>query len=157
MVIAVSQNGRALRHASEELRSDPEIAMKAVSQYGQALRHASEELRGDHEIVATAVSQDGTALLYASEELKSDHEIVTKAVSESGWALGWASNELRGDVRLIELALTRGEPEECLVFLKVTLLSGRTFNQIFDTAEGHENVEDPLQGWHSSKRHCMCT
>ena len=32
VVTAVSQNGHALQHVSEELRSNPEIVMKAVSQ-----------------------------------------------------------------------------------------------------------------------------
>ena len=36
----------------------------------------------------------------------------------------WASEELRGDNNLIELALANARPEERLMFLKVTLLSG---------------------------------
>ena len=118
--------------------------MGAVSQAGKALRCASKELRGDHEIVTRAVSQDGEALSCASVELKGDHEMVMKAVSQTGWALAYASNELRGDAGLIELALTRGRDEERLIFLKVSLLSGRTYNQIFGTS--YENVEDHLQG-----------
>ena len=128
--------------ACDDLRGDREIVMEAVSQDGEALHCASEELRGDREIVMKAVSGSGKALWRASEELRGDREIVMQAVSQTGWALAFASNELRGDVSLIELALARGRPEERLIFLKVALLSGRTYNQIFDIA--CQNVEDHL-------------
>eukprot|EP00656_Telonema_subtile_P011531 TRINITY_DN1571_c0_g1_i19.p1 TRINITY_DN1571_c0_g1~~TRINITY_DN1571_c0_g1_i19.p1 ORF type:complete len:145 (-),score=43.98 TRINITY_DN1571_c0_g1_i19:357-791(-) len=44
-------NGRALQHASEELRADREVVLAAVQQDGWALQHASEELRADREFM----------------------------------------------------------------------------------------------------------
>ncbi|MDA8575970.1 DUF4116 domain-containing protein [Candidatus Marinamargulisbacteria bacterium] len=41
----MSQNRVALQYASEELKRDREFIMKAVKKDGRALQHASEELR----------------------------------------------------------------------------------------------------------------
>ena len=54
-----SQDGGALGFASDELKGDREIVMKALSTYGPALRWAPDELRGDREFMMKAVSQDG--------------------------------------------------------------------------------------------------
>ena len=125
---AVSVNGHALYHAAEELRGDREVVMKAVSQDGYALMHAAEELRGDREVVMKAVSQDGYALHHAAEELKGDQEVVMKAVSQQGYALKYATEELRGDQEIIEVALAKA-PDG--VVLSVRLLSGKCCKQIF--------------------------
>ena len=47
----VSNNGRALQYASEELKADKEVVMAAVTNDGLALQYASEELRADKEVV----------------------------------------------------------------------------------------------------------
>ena len=44
--------------------------MSAVSQNGQALRYASDEMKGDQEIVLAAVSNNADVLQYASDALK---------------------------------------------------------------------------------------
>ena len=51
---AVRQDGRALKFASETLRSDKEVVMEAVQQNGNALRFASETLQSDEEVVMEA-------------------------------------------------------------------------------------------------------
>ena len=112
-----------------------------MSKHGHALEYASEEVRGDRDIVMKAVSLVGGALHYASAELKCDYEIVLTAVQQWGSALKYASEDLRGDARLIELALKN---EMGLIFLRVTLLSGRTYHQIFDVDV--ETMEDLQQG-----------
>ena len=73
VLAAVTQNGRALRYASEPLKGDHEIVLAAVTQKGWALRYASEPLKDDREIVLAAVTQEGSALYYASERLKNDN------------------------------------------------------------------------------------
>ena len=50
--------------------------MEAVSKWGLLLQHASEELRGDLEVVMKAASEDHEALLYATEELRNSNEFV---------------------------------------------------------------------------------
>ena len=54
--------------------------MPLVLQDRRALEDASEELRGDREIVMRAVEEDGLALEFASEELRGDMEIVMQAI-----------------------------------------------------------------------------
>ena len=46
----VKVDGTALEFASEELRHDREVVMKAVKQNGMAIRFASEDLRHDRGI-----------------------------------------------------------------------------------------------------------
>ena len=79
---AVKRDGRALQHASEELKGDRGVVMEAVKQCGYALEYASEELKGDREVVLEAIKQNGHVLRYASEELRSDGEVVTEAVKQ---------------------------------------------------------------------------
>ena len=140
MMKAVSEEGCALQHATDELKGDREIVMQAVSQDGHALYYASDELKGDREIVMQAVSQDGHALYYATNELKGDREIVMKAVSQNGWALQHATEKLRGEADMIEAALASSQ-KNSLIALKVALLSGRFCTQIFRVdLEGREDV-----------------
>ena len=44
--------------ASDELKGNSELVLKAVSQNGAALEFASSELKGDREIILEAVTQD---------------------------------------------------------------------------------------------------
>ena len=46
----------ALAGATEELRADREVVMKAVSEDGYALEHATEELRADREMMDVALA-----------------------------------------------------------------------------------------------------
>ena len=51
VLVAVTQNGRALEWASAELKNDRDIVLVAVRQAGfGAYRHASQELKRDPEI-----------------------------------------------------------------------------------------------------------
>ena len=103
---AVSNNGLSLEFAAEELKGDPKIVMKAVSKNGSALRFATKELKGDPKIVMEAVSQNGTALFFATEELKGDREIVTRAVSRHGFAIRFATKELKVDREIVMRAVS---------------------------------------------------
>ena len=143
MLAQVSRNGRALQSASEEMKGDREIVMAAVSRYGYALRYATEEMKGDRKIVMAAVSKAGPALRYATEEMKGDREIVMAAVSQYGYALHYASEELRGDASMIEVALANTRHRAPLIALSVSLLSGRSCNQIFDT--DFDDIDDVLR------------
>jgi len=97
----VKENGDALHHASEELRSDKEIVLAAVSKHGWALEYASEELRSNKEVVLVAVRKDGYTLQYVSEELREDSEIVFEAVKGHGMALEFASEKLRSNREIV--------------------------------------------------------
>ena len=57
------------------------------SQYWEALKYASNQLRGDRDIVLKAVSLSGKALKYATEDLKADPKIMMKVVSQVAFSL----------------------------------------------------------------------
>ena len=52
---------------------------KDVAKNGLALWSASQALRHDKDVVLKAVAQNGRALLYASEELQADPDIILAA------------------------------------------------------------------------------
>ena len=102
-----------------------------VSQHGMDLQEATEELKSDREMVMKAVSNNGLALEYATEELKGDREIVMRAVSQDGFALRYASQELKGDKEMMQHALRPRPGQVDLIGVKVVLLSGRCCDEIF--------------------------
>uniref|UniRef100_A0A7S4EI05 DUF4116 domain-containing protein n=1 Tax=Pseudo-nitzschia australis TaxID=44445 RepID=A0A7S4EI05_9STRA len=55
---AVTQNGQALEHASDELKNNERVVTTAVTQHGGALEHASDELKNNERVVTTAVTQE---------------------------------------------------------------------------------------------------
>ena len=122
---------RALEHATEELKGNREIVMKAVSHFGFALQFATEELKCDRELVMTAVSRNGWALQCATEELKADREIVMTAVSQNGSALQFATKDLQEDEEMLQHALEGPGSRGVVIGLKVALLSGRCCSKVF--------------------------
>ena len=96
-------------HKAKRYHSDKEFALAAVTQDGQALMHASDELKNDKDVVLVAVKEYGRALIHASEELRNDREVVQAAVKEYGWALRWASYESRNDKDIVLAAITQNK------------------------------------------------
>ena len=131
MLDRVTVHPRALQHATEELRGDREIVVKAVSHFGFALQFATEELKCDRELVMAAVCQAGRALRYATEELRGDREIVMTAVSQNGSALQFATKDLKEDEEMLQHALEGPGSRGGVIGLKVALLSGRCCSEIF--------------------------
>ena len=73
-------DGRALEHASDELKADREVVLAAVKQDGNALKYAGGKLKSDREVVLAAVKQNGNALEYADDLLKAEREVVLAAI-----------------------------------------------------------------------------
>lgn len=97
-----------LENAGEEPFEDEEFVLEVIDKMGgSAVKYASEELRGDREIILKAVRDCGLALEYASEELRGDREIVLEAVKIHGDALVFASDELKGDKQIVMVALSQ--------------------------------------------------
>ena len=105
--LAVTQRGRALQYASDELKGNKEIVKIAVARDGRALEHASVKLRKNLEIVKIAVAQNGLALQFASDELKRNRKVVTIAVTQNGMALQFASTKLQGDEEVVRIAVAQ--------------------------------------------------
>jgi hypothetical protein len=105
VVLAVQQNGLALRYVPKNLRNYKEVVLAAVTQNGDALRFTSKKLRGDREVVLAAVRSYGKALRFASKKLRGDKEVVLTAVTQNGLALKYVAKELRGDSDVVLAAV----------------------------------------------------
>lgn len=105
VLIAVTNNGRALQYASETLRTDKEVVLAAVTNYAAALEYASNALKSDVEVVEAAVKNNGLALVHSSDLLKADTNIVTIAIKANGSALEYATDEIRRDKKMVLLAV----------------------------------------------------
>ena len=123
VVLAVQQNGLALKYLAKKFRSVKEIVLAAVKQYGYALYYASKELKDNREVVLAAITQNGLALKYASKKLRGDKEVVLTAVQQNGGALRFASKELRGDSDVVLAAVKNDNSalnfasKECILYI----------------------------------------
>ena len=72
VVAAVTQNGMALEHASDELKNDERVVVAAVTQNGRALEHASDELKDNEKVVLASFNQGGDPIRFASLRLQAD-------------------------------------------------------------------------------------
>ena len=68
----------------DTLKNDKELAMIAIGQNGYYLRYASDRLRDDKEVVMKAAEQDLDEFdfEYASDRLKDDEEVVMEAIEK---------------------------------------------------------------------------
>ena len=148
VLVAVTQNGNALRNASAALQNDREIVLAAVTQDGRALKYASEELRNDREVVLAAVTQDGTALGSASEALWADREIVLAAVAQNGEAFEYALGALKNDFQVRLAAATSHRSPNLTVMGAVLNDIERELNEMrssrMDRLEAYSGVLDRL-------------
>ena len=60
VLAAVKSDGRALRHAPEELRADREVALAAVNSSWKAMKFVAPELQTNREIVQAAAEGPGS-------------------------------------------------------------------------------------------------
>ena len=124
VVLAVQQNGLALKYLAKKFRSVKEIVLAAVTQNGLALKYVAKELRSVKEVVLAAVRSYGEALRFASKKLRGDKEVVLTAVQQNGGALRFASKELRGDSDVV-LAASKEDygnslkfaSKECILYI----------------------------------------
>lgn len=93
---AVTQNWRALKRASPQVKGDREIALTAVRQNGVALGYVSAELRDDREVVLAAVRQSHQALPFASLKLRGDEQVVLAACQQASVSLGYTPPAIDG-------------------------------------------------------------
>lgn len=92
-----ASQGRALKHASFELRADEELVLLATSFLGKAFGDAAPELRGNRGFVLKAVGKHGAALAHA-EQFRGDKSFLLDAAKAGcGSALQGASDALRSE------------------------------------------------------------
>ena len=97
------------RNASEEIRSDVEIAEIILSRCGMLLKDAPKKFRDNKHLVMVAISNSPYALEFASPRLKDDDDVVECAVSRIGRSLIYASDRFKTDKAWIQKAFDRDQ------------------------------------------------
>mmetsp|Transcript_77727 Transcript_77727/g.240846 ORF Transcript_77727/g.240846 Transcript_77727/m.240846 type:complete len:724 (-) Transcript_77727:201-2372(-) len=107
----VMEDWQQLFNVPDDIRDDRELLFTAVDQSkGVALHLASDTLKGDKPLVLRAVHHSGDVFEAASDSLKGDREFVLEAMlAGDGTALKGASESLRGDRKLILTAASKGK------------------------------------------------
>jgi hypothetical protein len=103
-LIAVTQDGAALRCVALNLRNDRDIVLAAVNhaphrhtqQKKSYITYASVEMKDDVEVMTAAVARNGLTLKFGGNKARGDRGVVLAAVSNNGEALQYASDELKG-------------------------------------------------------------
>lgn len=126
-MVAVSQAGEALQFASDRLKGDKEIVLRAVTKDGSMLKYASTELRQDFDTVLAAVKSNGVALKYGSKALQNDKEVVRVAVENRGEALEFASKALRSDKEIVGSAIKAEKNSYLLRYASEALMKDEDF------------------------------
>ncbi|CAE7902637.1 unnamed protein product [Symbiodinium microadriaticum] len=133
---AVSNQARALRHASKALQADPDIVLAAAARdaavlafaaaevrndkyvMGQVtehqphgLRYAGEDLRGDWGLWLKALARDPSVLAFAPQELRASREFMCLAAQRNGFALDYAVKSLQKDMKLLMIAVEQVEQQ----------------------------------------------
>ena len=95
-----------IKYASQNLRNDKDIVLKAIEKNPDALEFASDRLKDDDMVVRRAIlNYNTTALQFASERLKNNFDIVKTAVQMNPEVLQFASKELRNNEDIVKEAV----------------------------------------------------
>lgn len=95
--LVVQWDGLSFQYASEEIRSDPDIAMSAACQRSAALQYVPRSLMLQRWFATIVVSRDWRSLEYFPEEIRGDARVVAQALKKDWGALALATKELQGD------------------------------------------------------------
>ena len=95
-----------IKYASQNLRNDKDIVLKAIEKNPDALEFASKELQDNDMVVRRAIlNYNTTALQFASDRLKNNFDIVKTAVQMNPEVLKFASKELRNNEDIVKEAV----------------------------------------------------
>jgi len=109
VMTACKNNGYAIKYASEDLKSNRELARIVLSSQGLQLSEFSESIKNDKELVEIAVKINGYAFRSASNELKNDREYVLYLAENTPIVFGLSSDEIKSDFELIQKFLPRNQ------------------------------------------------
>ncbi len=101
----VVRRGECLKFASDSLRSDVNVVIKAVRSSPAAIAYASEDLQNNRIFIKQAVNQNGDAVKYVKDAFRNDKGIALLAVRKNGGNLAYLSEDLQNDVDVIEASL----------------------------------------------------
>ena len=93
------------RHISKKLRQDKAFMFEVVSFYGNYLAYASDSLKDDEELVLRALSRgSGTNFKDASKRLKNSEEFVLKALKVNASVINEVNASIKHDLKFINKA-----------------------------------------------------
>ena len=108
VALAVASDGDALAFASQCLRGQRVMALRAVATSPDALRFASSELRDDEAVVRVAIGFFQYALAFASDRLRSSETFILEAMEVFGCnVLHYTCAGLRSSRRVVGASVLR--------------------------------------------------
>ncbi len=108
---ALKINIDVIEELAVPVASDDEFMRELIEKVNvHALAYASDELRYDKELLLRAIERDSEATEYVPKEFWSDRDFLLEVVKRDGYALGEASAELKDDVGVVRTAVD-GNPE----------------------------------------------
>lgn len=122
-MIQLKGGPEALYFASEELRRDPEIALKAIQQDRSAIRFLSETLKKDRAFMLSIISFYADAIHSANEDLRRDPAFVLDAIQRNSAVFVLIPGEERNDSAFVLNAIQRNSevfwllPDQCSIIL----------------------------------------
>ncbi|MGB4984221.1 MAG: DUF4116 domain-containing protein, partial [Erysipelotrichaceae bacterium] len=102
---AVDKNWRALEFASESLKNDIAIALRAIKISDEAWLLIGDDLKNNKEFASKVASIDGMSLGFMNDDFKNDEDIVIEAVLNCGDSLMSASSRLRDKEKIVRAAV----------------------------------------------------
>eukprot|EP00927_Polykrikos_kofoidii_P065964 TRINITY_DN61650_c0_g1_i1.p1 TRINITY_DN61650_c0_g1~~TRINITY_DN61650_c0_g1_i1.p1 ORF type:complete len:257 (+),score=44.54 TRINITY_DN61650_c0_g1_i1:112-882(+) len=139
-LVSAGVDGNALLYMSDDLRADFDVVLKAVQNDGNCLRYADPPLRGNKEIALAAVQQNGRALRHVSDEMQNDRDVVLAAVRQDGRALRHASDDLKGDKEVASEAVAQDRSAYAYV------IGGKLKSELEDWMESEWGLPIKRQG-----------
>lgn len=106
--VAIELDGANLEHASDSLKDNKELVLRAIGNNTQSLRYASKRLCDDREIIFAAVSIAGSAIKYASDRLKDDEELILVAINTSTSVCDYINKRQKQNPKIIAHACYHG-------------------------------------------------
>jgi len=109
VMAACKDSGYAIKYASENLRSNKELARIVLRNQGLQLSCFSDVIKKDKELVEIAVKSNGYAFRDASSDLKNDRNYVLYLAEKDSIVFGLSSDEIKSDFELIQKFLPRNQ------------------------------------------------
>ncbi len=130
----VTLDGRLLSEVAPELRSDYNIVCTAVVENGDALEYASEKMRADRGVVIKAIGHSNArnAFKFASEELRCDPYLVDLAIEHSPTSIQWASELIRCDLGFMTYVIRMNHSSVKYIGARL-ILDGIAFEKLVQT------------------------
>lgn len=103
---ACRSDARTIQYASEELREDRDFLLQVIeNSNGLVARYIDEKFRQDDSFMMEAIEVNPTALSGASERIQSNREVVLQVVKRKGNCISYASEELKKDKEVVAEAI----------------------------------------------------